>query len=136
MRIASKENRDRFDGLTSMIDVVFLLLLFFILQPFKMPDARLDAPMNDDGPSSNPAPLLTVRLMVRGRGEHVRYMVGRTNVKAGSNEIKKAVFAAAGNDPQVPVEIHADKGVHFGHVIMAFDACKAAGMQKVRFAAP
>ena len=136
MRIDHKADEDRFGGFTSMIDVVFLLLLFFILQPFKMPDARLDAPMNDVGPPDKPTSLLTIKLNVKGQGKQVRYVVGRTDLGAQSSRIAAAVFAAARSDTEMLVEVHADKGVQFGYVIKAFDACKAAGMRKVRFAAP
>ena len=39
-------------GFTTMIDIVFLLLIFFILQPFKQPEQKVDSDLPKSGPST------------------------------------------------------------------------------------
>ena len=39
---------DQVGDMTSMIDVVFLLLIFFILMPFKSPESRIESHLPKD----------------------------------------------------------------------------------------
>ena len=66
-RIKSKFEDEPAFCFTSMIDIVFLLLIFFLLQPFKMPELKLDLPMKEPGPGVSPAPLPTPVLVRDGR---------------------------------------------------------------------
>lgn len=128
---ALKENGD----FTSMIDVVFLLLIFFMLQPFKHPDYLMEQPLDRGGIGDELAPQ-PVHLYVAGEGERVSYAVNNANLGADPSRIAAQVRQDALNDVKVQVVIHAGGKVGFGRVVAALDQCRAAGMEKVNFAGP
>ena len=124
-------------GYTSMVDVVFLLLLFFLLQPFKSPELRVDAPADDRvGPDSGPPPPPDVRVRVQGAGDQVCFVVDQHRLGPSPTGLAQRVWHAAAANPSVPVVIQVDQAVHFEHVVEAFDQCRVAGMETIRFAQP
>ncbi|MFW5857840.1 MAG: ExbD/TolR family protein [Planctomycetota bacterium] len=137
-RIRTRIEEEPRGGLTTMIDIVFLLLIFFLILPFKDQDRRFPSPLPKDGPGPAEAraqePLPTVRVSIRGTpGGGVRYEVERRTVPAG--ELGVAVLAAGGGDKQTPVVLAPDAGVRFAHVMRALDQCAIVQMRNVTFPA-
>ncbi len=130
-------------GFTSMIDIVFLLLIFFILQPFKMPDTHLwaELPQGKEivtrDPILPPVIPIVIRVQrVQGQAGQAEFLVNReTQPTAGAGIWDKLLREASG-DRNIPVVIDAESGVDFAQVLLALDQCYKAGMHNVRFAAP
>ena len=151
-----RTNPDRYDGkdarlqLTSMIDVVFLLLLFFLCSPFKSPEGELDAHMPNEGPGPEvvvPPPLLNLTLKhVRDGAPRVLYgampIPSNRDSRSGLSEPNFEWLAAklvdmgtrAGSD--VKVEIESDGLVQYGYVVRTLNACTKAGVTDIRFRYP
>ncbi len=124
-------------GYTSMVDVVFLLLLFFLLQPFKSPELRVDTPADDNvGPGGGPPPPPAVYVRIRGAGDDVSFSVDQHGLGASPAGLAQRVWHASAANAGVPVVIQADQAVHFEHVVEALDQCRVAGMETIRFAQP
>jgi len=138
--IKTKIDDDMMTSFTPMIDVVFLLLIFFILQPFKSPDRRIDSELSkDDGTDPGPPPTtLPIRIRVdvdptNPDSAFYRISDGRTIHGGMSNAIAEELIRVSGGDKLVPVTIFPSPRVRFKYVLAALDMCKKAGMEKVKF---
>ena len=123
---------------TSMIDIVFLLLIYFVCQPFKAPELRMLAFLPKDsgrgsGAAVDPKPTITLRINGSDRGD-VSFMIGDREFKNG-NMIGQALLQESGGDTSVPVALEPGPNVHFNHVLKALDQCNYANMTDVKFAA-
>lgn len=137
-RRASKINDEVATSFTSMIDVVFLLVIFFILQPFKSPEMRLRAelPRGEASPNVGPTVMpITLRVLVSPEGgKRAFWMVNRVRID-DRNRIGNELWTQAVGDRDVPVSIASDPTVPFQYVLSALDECARVGMTKIAFAA-
>lgn len=140
--------------MTSMIDVVFLLLIFFMCATkFKVPDYRIDASLpRDKGlrnvqvkpPKEIPEFRITVDPINAPKGQlRATFRLGRNTMvtEANLNTAVKAEYWSIKNDPRyhgekIPAVIDGQKEVDFQYVIRAIDACVAAEVDEVNFAPP
>lgn len=139
MGAKSKVDEEAAYSFTSMIDVVFLLLIFFILQPFKSPEMKLKCELPKDvGPAKTPDIRNNVRVSIRKARNSSGADFGVNTKVIGSDvtRLANAILEAAGHDHEVAVAIAADPKVKFEHVLLALDQCHVAEMKKVSFEAP
>lgn len=138
--------------MTSMIDVVFLLLIFFILMPFKTVEAKIESHLpKDTGPSSAQADPDVEKVDVK-----IKRIVGVTpntkdysgievfvkGKKLGSfpalkirlQEIRGSLKSVALE--KVPVELNADEDVPFYFVLKALDYAKLNNFVNIKFPEP
>jgi biopolymer transport protein ExbD len=129
--------------MTPMIDVVFLLLVFFLVTAsFEEPEGRLAAnvvveakPGAGGSPLDAPPPDLDEVLVVGTReGDGVRWVVGERRA-ADAAELATLLRDLAGVARDLPVTIDAGPDVPLGAIVEAYDAARAAGLPKVRLAA-
>ena len=136
--------------MTSMIDVVFLLLIFFILMPFKAPEARIEShlPKTGDGPgiiTQEPIEKIDLRIKLDSatpintrsfegvtvtiNGKKVTEFVG---LKGRLAELQTKLKL----DPsKIPVEINADENVPFYFVMKTMDYAKINSFSYIKFPA-
>lgn len=129
---------------TSMVDIVFLLLVFFLLQPFKQPEMRTPAELPKDiipysGPPKSPScPWIVVRVTRDpGDGTEARFHIHGEVIDSASgnagDRLAGVLRERSGGDQWCPVIIHPDLHVGFRHVVTVTDACSRLGMGVVRF---
>lgn len=120
---------------TSMIDIVFLLLIFFILQPFKAPDYQMAAylPKDMGGSSSSAEVKPTIQLGIVGSNNNVTFTVNDESVNA--DFVAARLVRESGGDLEVPVALKPGPQVNFKWVLKALDQCAIAEMEKVTFSA-
>lgn len=121
---------------TSMIDIVFLLLIFFILQPFKQPDFQMMAylPKSDEqGSASSTDMKPTINLRIDGSKNRPIFLVDDEPVKR--KYLAARLIKVSGGDPSVPVTVAASPTIYFDHVLKVLDECAIAGMSNVSFSA-
>ena len=115
-------------SLTPLIDVVFLLLIFFLVATrFAEEDRELDVPL----PDASEAKPLTVkpREIFVNIDQQGQYFIGRQVVDL--DQLEHMLAEAATNNPvNQSVIIRADKRVPFDFVVQAINRCKKAGIQK------
>ena len=122
--------------LTSMVDVVFILLTFFVLTAQFIPqqrDAVLDAgqSMSRAGASDRDLPeAVIVRLAARDDGRPPRITVGQVGVPAGAY---KAITSRLREIdlPRLPVVIAAEPAIGVEHVTRAVDAVMRSPMKRI-----
>lgn len=128
--------------LMPMIDVVFLLLIFFLCtMSFRVIDGRLEAELPKDvGPSAGevlallePIDLWVLDDPLRPDGTAVRVGHGSTY---SVDRLPSVLATARQIDPDAQVLIHADERVTHGQVVSVVDACLASDLFAIRFAGP
>ena len=121
-------------NLTPLIDVVFLLLIFFMVSTTFNDDARLrlELPQADGEPAqAGELTLTTVVIDVSGRF----YVDDQQVLGVDAETLRRALREAVGEDPERPVLIKADAKTPHQAVMTALDALGQLGMRRVAFAA-
>jgi biopolymer transport protein ExbD len=112
--------------ITPLIDVVFLLLVFFMLtSSFLMqPSIRVNLPRVHVG-----APVEVQKLEITIDGGDNIYL-GKRQVTI--EELKAVVTDWVSQSSSLPVLIRGDEDASLGRVVQVWDICKAAGITKLR----
>jgi len=114
--------------LSSMIDIVFLLLIYFIVTQKPIIEDTLlgvNLPAPGSSKSDKPVQLFTIDVMrVKGtEGDNVYYLNGRPWY---FNDLKETLIETAKTDPDITVIINCDP-----KLIRLLDACNEAGLSKL-----
>ncbi len=113
-------------SLTPLIDVVFLLLIFFLVATrFAQEDREIDVPL-PDASEAMPLTIAPKELFVN-IDQQGQFLVNGQSLDA--SELEEVLVRAATNNPgNQSVIIRADKRVPFEFVVQAINLCKRAGI--------
>jgi biopolymer transport protein ExbD len=121
-------------NLTPLIDVVFLLLIFFMVSTTFKEDARIKVQLpeaqSEEVPVEEPDVL---EILIDRTGTF--YVNNRLVVDRKLDTLKKAIAGAAGDDREIPVVIKADARTPHQAVMTAMDAASQLGLLRFAFAA-
>lgn len=126
MNLRPRRRGDPEINLTSLIDVVFLLLLFFILTTsFNRESAlRIDLPKaSEQAAVEEQKPIM---LSIDAAGEF--YVDGRQVVNTQVESLKRVLRAALGERKDPPLIISADAKTPHQAVVTAMDAARQVGL--------
>ncbi len=157
-RPTSTNETDTDTQMTSMIDVVFLLLIFFMLTLRIVPsEGDFNINMPREAPQQSSADLqlpLKVRLLANPDGTLQEVLFGRNELGQDDDAFLKLNQEVGGMADRVgteladelEVEIDADYGLHYQYVIRAVSACTGTidpktgqvirYVEKIKFAPP
>lgn len=138
-------------SMTSMIDIVFLLLVFFILMPFKSIESKIEnhLPKIGDGLSdSTIQDLDKIQIEIKRDGSQIstkngtgvslsingRVIENLAGVKIRLNEIKNSLPASKLGE--IPLLVNADENVPFYFILKTVDFSKLSGFTKINFPSP
>lgn len=128
MRIRDGGDEEIGIGLTSLIDVVFLLLTFFMLATsFIDQEQKIDIDLPEAISGSEAAEVpdeVVINVLEDGR----LVVSGHEVDDAG---LVAALGAAAAKDKETPVTIRGDRGVRHEHVVHVMDRCGLAGLSNL-----
>ena len=129
MRIAVDEGADEMAlNLTSLIDVVFLLLIFFMVATtFLDPEREIGIEL-PTASSAEPRVDLPDELVINVGREGELTLGGRSLDRAGLDAELSRVARRA---PETPVTIRGDRLVHHEDIVGVMDACGAAGLSNL-----
>jgi biopolymer transport protein ExbD len=115
-------------SLTPLIDVVFLLLIFFLVATrFAEEERELDLPL-PDATEAQPLTVEPQEIFVN-IDQAGQYVVSGQQVNL--DELEQILNRAAANNPvHQSVIIRADKRVPFDFVVQAINLCKKVGIRK------
>ncbi|MBI4832854.1 MAG: biopolymer transporter ExbD [Candidatus Lindowbacteria bacterium] len=124
MQIRPKKRKKPFINITSLIDVMFMLLLFFMISTtfVQHPAIKLELPTAN---TAEPSKLEPLTLTIDKQG---RMFLNSTPVK--ESELRAELRTAAGK-PEATLVLRADKDVPYGRVIRAMDITRQSGIRRI-----
>ena len=141
MRIPSSHPPRGDSAMTPMIDVVFLLLIFFVCTAsFEIPEQVLPSSLlAAGGQAADVEPLEEIDLeqviiKLQMEDQRVRWNVNERPLDSLLG-VKTLLAAIVDIDPSVPVILDVDGRVPLGHAIDVYDVCRLVGFSKIQFAA-
>jgi biopolymer transport protein ExbD len=133
VKLSSRANdSDPEINLTSLIDVIFVLIIFFVATTtFNQRSAlKLQLPTAQATAKQDPGEPLNVLVDAEGR-----FFIGENEVlKSDVGSLKEAIVAVAGQDRSMPVVLRADARTPHQFVITAMDALGQLGFVKLSIA--
>ncbi len=128
--------------MTPMIDVVFLLLIFFIytagtqIVEFVLP-SRVEAVVGSQQSETNDPPpeqdFDNVVVRVRWDGSLPDWTINEQGMET-IGAVAATFQSLVGINAEAPIIVHPDENVPMGYVIEVYDQAKLAGFSKVSFA--
>ncbi len=129
MKIREDSNLDEVaPNLTPMIDVVFLLLIFFMVTTTFLDPEReieIELPATESAGEAQESPEEIILNVLRN-GDIV--FAGET---LGSEELVNLLKGYAQNDPGTPVTIRGHREARHESIVSVMDACGLAGLQNL-----
>jgi len=128
-----KKSREELElNLTPLIDVVFLLLIFFMVSTTFQKESEISLQL----PSATQKPVATsadnIEVVINAAGRF--YINDQELVKSDSSSLQAALAKLAGGRRDIPLIIRADAKTPHQHVVTAMDAAAQLGMLKMTIA--
>ena len=129
-RIAKQQEGDGAEiDLTPMLDVVFIMLIFFIVVASFIKEAGVEVNRPDDNQQTDPED--SVSIVVEVAADNQTWMENRrVDVRAVRANIQRLLA----EDPEAPVTVKVEKGAEAGIVVDVADAAREAGVGVVNWA--
>lgn len=107
--------------LTPMLDIVFIMLIFFIVTATFVREAGLDVTKPDDTENAPPSPIVALRIVI---DQNDRILIKRRDVD--KRAIRAVVERYIAQYPKGSVLIQFDEKASTGVVVEIMDQCKLA----------
>ena len=123
---ASRTKRKRvMINITPLIDVLFLLLIFFIVSStfLEQPSITVELP---SAKTAEPQPVDQYIIMVAADG--VIYV---NDIKIEEEQLLTRLMEIAKTDVQAPIVLKADKNAPYGKIIHLIDTVRQSGLKKI-----
>jgi len=119
-------------NMTSLIDVVLLLLIFFMLSTRFIDESRLQLRLPEAGVEPAPVQRDAVEIEVTAQGGY--RVNGRALINNSPETLAAAIGKAAANNRAIPVTIRADARATHQSVVTAMDVAGQAGYRQINIA--
>ena len=125
--------------MTPMIDVVFLLLIFFIsasanqIREFLLPTELATGSIESTETEPQEKPLGEVWLKLKRLDDQTIVELNDREY-AQFDQLKQTLTELAALAPEIPVILDINEDVPLGEMIRTYDTCLAAGFQSINFA--
>lgn len=127
-----KKKRDVELNLTPLIDVVFLLLIFFMVSTsfIRETQIKLELPKADVEQLETDPEIIEISIDKEGR----MFINGKALVNSNIDTLKRAIQPMLTNNKSTPLIISADANTPYQSVIMAMDAASQLGIRNIKMA--
>lgn len=119
-------------GLTPLIDVVFILLLFFMVTTTFNKFSELKIELPEATAVSDPEKKKSLEIAIDAKGKF--YVNGKAVRNNKANSLLVAIKSEIGNDRDMPVSIRADGTADLQLAITAMDAASKLGLNHIAIA--
>jgi len=119
-------------NMTSLIDVVLLLLIFFMLSTRFIDEGRLQLRLPEAGVEPEAVSRDAVEIEVTAEGGY--RVNGRPLINNSPDTLAAAIGKAAGNNRAMPVTVRADARATHQSVVTAMDVAGRAGYRQINIA--
>ena len=131
MRKIAKQQED--EGaeidLTPMLDVVFIMLIFFIVVASFIKEAGIEVNRPDDNQQSDPNDAVSIVIEVAAVNQ-----IWMENRRVDVRAVRANIQRVLAEDPEAPLTIKVEKGAKTGVVVDIADAAREAGVGAVNWA--
>ena len=116
-------------NVTPLVDVMLVLVVIFIITaPLLASAIRLDLPKTDAAKPGEPPRFVTVSLDKAGQAFF-------NDRPVTPSELGQALQNSARANPDTEVQLRADQGVPYGHVVQVIGQAQTAGLNRIGFVA-
>ena len=130
MRKLAKQKEE--DGaeidLTPMLDVVFIMLIFFIVVASFIKEAGIEVNRPDNS-KSDPSDATSILVNIRSDNQ-----IWMENRRVDIRAVRANIQRLLAEDPEAPVTIKVEKGAEAGIVVDVADAARESGVAAVNWA--
>ncbi len=130
--ITRKKSNDVSINLTPLIDIVFLLLIFFMVSTTftRETQIKLELPKASVDKMENDPQVIEISVDQQGR----LFVNGKGLVNSQVETLVKAISPLINQNKELPVIISADKNTPYQSVITAMDAASQLGITNIKMA--
>lgn len=133
MLLGKKKPEEPDLNMTPLIDVVFLLLIFFMVSTSFDRDAELNIELPQASGKTSPTKKFTLEISIDNQG---RYFINKKRVKDKKiTTLMSAIELTLGNNKDPKLIISADRKTPHEAVIRAMDAASKMGLKNLTFSA-
>ncbi len=126
-KIAKNQDQDGAEiDLTPMLDVVFIMLIFFIVVASFIKEAGVEVNRPDSNQPDNPEDSTSILVNITSDNQ-----VWMENRRVDSRAVRANIQRLLAEDPEAPVTIKVEKGADTGTVVDVADASREAGQYNV-----
>ena len=115
--------------LTPMLDVVFIMLIFFIVVASFIKEAGVEVNRPDDNQPDNPEDSTSILVEVASDNQ-----IWMENRRVDIRAVRANIQRLLAEDPEAPVTIKVEKGAEAGIVVDVADAARESGVEAVNWA--
>ena len=115
-------------NLTPMLDVVFIMLIFFIVTATFIKQAGIDV-TRPEAMTDSPKPLVSVLVAISPAGE---IWIDKSKIEPAA--VRANIERIQAENPKGGLVVQADEQAHYEQVKIVMDAAKAAGIVEVAIA--
>ena len=129
-KIAKQQDQDGAEiDLTPMLDVVFIMLIFFIVVASFIKEAGVEVNRPDDNQPDNPEDSTSILVEVASDNQ-----IWMENRRVDIRAVRANIQRLLAEDPDAPVTIKVEKGAEAGIVVDVADAARESGVAAVNWA--
>ena len=129
-KIAKEQDQDGAEiDLTPMLDVVFIMLIFFIVVASFIKEAGVEVNRPDDNQPDNPEDSTSILVEVASDNQ-----IWMENRRVDIRAVRANIQRLLAEDPEAPVTIKVEKGAEAGIVVDVADAARESGVVAVNWA--
>ena len=115
--------------LTPMLDVVFIMLIFFIVVASFIKEAGVEVNRPDDNQPDDPEDSTSILVEVASDNQ-----IWMENRRVDIRAVRANIQRLLAEDPEAPVTIKVEKGAEAGVVVDVADAARESGVAAVNWA--
>jgi biopolymer transport protein ExbD len=119
-------------NITPLIDVVFLLLIFFMVSTTFERESEINITLPQASDEVTEAKPDAINVAIDGKGNV--YINDQALVNSQLSSIKEAIFDKLGRRDDAPIIISADKEADYQSVVKVMDAARQLGLIRITFA--
>ena len=116
-------------NLTPLIDIVFLLLIFFMVSTTFTQESHLSLDLPEASAEPSAAPPQAIEIVVTAAGDY--QVDGQALVNQQLDTLKRAIFKVLAGRETAPLVISADSRTPHGAVVTAMDAAGQLGLVNI-----
>ncbi len=129
-KIAKQQDQDGAEiDLTPMLDVVFIMLIFFIVVASFIKEAGVEVNRPDDNQPDDPEDSTSILVEVASDNQ-----IWMENRRVDTRAVRANIQRLLAEDPEAPVTIKVEKGAEAGIVVDVADAARESGVAAVNWA--